>query len=103
MTDHVHLLLQGLTDTSDFTRCMTLIRQRTAFAFSKRFGERLWQKRYYERVLRNPDEAPSVVAYIADNPRQAGLVSADEEYAYVWTPTYIGAGVKAETYVAPGL
>jgi REP element-mobilizing transposase RayT len=89
MSDHVHLLVEGLADTSDFKRFMTLMRQRSAVAFSRRFRERLWQKGYHERVLRNVDEIPSVVKYIADNARHAGIESADS-YPYLWTPTYQG-------------
>jgi putative transposase len=87
MRDHVHLLLEGRSDACEFVRLMTLMRQRTAAAFHQTFGERLWQRGYYERILRNPDEGPQVIAYIAANPVTKGLVSKPEAYPYLWTPT----------------
>jgi len=33
-------------------------------------GESLWQRNYYERVIRNEDELNSIRQYILDNPLQ---------------------------------
>ena len=86
MVDHLHLLVEGLTDDSDFSRFMSLMRQRSGFAFKQQFGERLWQKGYYDRVLRNEEDATDVIDYIAANPVAAGLVSTPDEYPYLWRP-----------------
>jgi putative transposase len=86
MKDHVHLLLEGLAETSDFKRVMALMRQRSAMAFRKRFGDVLWQGGYHERVLRNVDEVPGVIDYIAQNPVREGLAAKSDEYPYLWTP-----------------
>jgi putative transposase len=86
MRDHVHLLVRGLSDRSDFKRCMTRLRQMSASEFKRRFQEILWQRGYHERVLRNVDEAPAIIAYIAANPVREGLAPESDEYPYLWTP-----------------
>ena len=52
MPDHVHLLVEGLTDTSDLTRFAKMAKQRSGGIYRRRFGKRLWQEGYFERVLR---------------------------------------------------
>ena len=84
MPDHLHLLLHGCTDDADFTGMMTLLRQRTAIAFSRLAGERLWQDGYFERVLRKDEDTLSVANYILQNPVRAGLAEASGAYAYGW-------------------
>jgi REP element-mobilizing transposase RayT len=54
MEDHVHLLLEGRCERSDFRSTMTLVRKRTAMAYRRAAADRLWQDGYYERVLRPP-------------------------------------------------
>ena len=86
MPDHVHFIVQGLSDAANFTRCMTRMRQMTACSFRQEFHERLWQRGYYDRILRNADEAPLKIAYMSANPVRAGLVSIPADYPYLWTP-----------------
>jgi REP element-mobilizing transposase RayT len=73
MEDHVHILLEGVTPSSQFTSTMTLVRQVTAMTFRRLTGCRLWQEGYYERVLRAKDDAGPIIAYIRRNPEAAGL------------------------------
>jgi putative transposase len=87
MRDHVHLILEGLEKTSDFKRYMKRMRQMTARDFRRDFNERLWQRGYHDRVLRNRDEMPAVIAYLCANPVKEGLASCAEDYPYLWTPT----------------
>ena len=86
MPDHVHLIVQGLSEAANFIRCMTRMRQLTASSFRRQFHERLWQRGYHDRVLRNTDEAPLKIAYMADNPVRAGLALTSGEYPHLWTP-----------------
>ena len=52
MPDHVHLLIEGVTESADFLRFVKLAKQRSGAAYALTSGERLWQKGYYDRVLR---------------------------------------------------
>ena len=91
MPDHVHLLARGLADSSEFKPFMRVVRQRTAVAYRKLSGESLWQDGYYERVLRQEDDVPSVIDYLLNNPVRAGLSDAPEQYPYSWS---IRTGVR---------
>jgi putative transposase len=39
-------------------------------AVSRRVGQRIWQRSFYDRVIRNENEFEALTAYIADNPRR---------------------------------
>ena len=83
MPDHAHLLVEGTTDQSDFRRFTKLAKQRSGAAYALTATQRLWQKGYYERVLRRDDDARIIARYILENPVRAGLVRAPNEYAYL--------------------
>lgn len=72
MPDHVHLLLEGLTDDADFRRAMRLWKLRTGFAWKQRTECRLWQESFYDYVLRRFDSVPGIAKYIVDNPISSG-------------------------------
>ena len=44
MPDHLHLLAEGLADTSDFQRFVKLAKQRSGGIFARQNGARLWQE-----------------------------------------------------------
>lgn len=89
MPDHVHALLRGLTDDSRLRPCMGQLKQRSGWRFQGQHAQRLWQKGYFDHVLRDEDAPDSVIAYIVDNPVRAGLVDSPEQYPFwgsgVWT------------------
>ena len=72
MPDHVHLLVEGMTATSDLRRFAKMGKQRSGGVYRRRQGHRLWQEGYYERVLRDADDAPDFARYIIENPDAAG-------------------------------
>jgi REP element-mobilizing transposase RayT len=43
MPDHLHFLCEGLADTCNLVKLVDAFKQRTAYAFSKTHGTRLWQ------------------------------------------------------------
>jgi putative transposase len=50
MPDHVHLVVKGMTDTSDLRRCAKLTKQRVEHVARSDFRVYpLWQEGYYER------------------------------------------------------
>ena len=89
MPDHVHMLVEGTTATSDFRRFMKRLKQASAQAFSHRTHRRLWQEGYYDHVLRADEDAKSIARYILANPVRAGLAKTPLEYPHVgsdaWT------------------
>jgi putative transposase len=88
MPDHVHLLVEGVTVESDCKQFIKRAKQFSGFYFAKQFGERLWQRYGYERVLRNDETTLVVANYILANPLRAGLASSVLEYPFVGSLMY---------------
>ena len=45
MPDHLHLLVIGLSATSDLLAFLKSLKQKTAYEFRQKFGRDLWQKK----------------------------------------------------------
>ena len=85
MPDHIHLILQGLADTSDLRHCVKLTKQRVEHVARREFDIRgLWQKGYYERVLRSRHAVEDAVRYVLENPVRARLATSIGEYPLSW-------------------
>lgn len=89
MPDHVHLLVEGLTDASDLRRFIRVGKQRAAHAYCRLARGRLWQDGYHDRTLRNEDDTRTVARYVVMNPVRAGLVTSATEWSHsgsdVWS------------------
>ena len=85
MPDHIHFLCEGLSDNSDLVQFVDALKQRTAstaYGFKKTHGQRLWQMRYYDHILR-PSESPDAVGwYIWMNPVRKGFCSQPDRYPH---------------------
>ena len=81
MPDHLHLLLTG-EESSSLVKFMALFKQRTGFAFRKAHGLRLWQKSYYNHILRQEEALNDVAMYIFENPVRKGLVADYQDYPF---------------------
>ena len=88
MPDHVHLLVEAQADTSDCLRFIKGAKQYSGYQYSKAFGNRLWQRYGFERVLRNDEATLAVARYTLENPLRAGLVSCVEDYPFVGSTTH---------------
>ena len=88
MPDHVHLLIEGLADDADMRAFVAIAKQKSGFDFAARDGHRLWQKGYYERVLRDEEPTANIIRYIVANPVRSRLVIEPAEYPF-W-----GSGVQ---------
>ena len=62
------------------------IKQLTAFEYTRRTRERLWQRSYFDRTLRPKDALDSVMAYIVNNPIRAGFVTLADDWPF-WGST----------------
>ena len=82
MPDHLHLLVEGTTDISDLQEFVRGWKQRSAYT-AKRRGVILWQRGYYDHVLRNDESTERTAAYVLGNPVRAGLAARPEEYPFL--------------------
>ena len=105
MPDHLHVLTEGLEERSDFKEFVRLFKQRSAYAWKQRTGDLLWQRSYYDRVLRAHDDVFAVARYILANPVRAGLARSPGEYPFAGSFTMdvadligsVQSGVSIET------
>jgi putative transposase len=81
MPDHLHLLLEGQED-SDLIKLIKLFKQLTGYRFCKETNNKLWQKSYYDHILRKEEDVRSIVKYILENPIRKNLVIKPEEYPF---------------------
>ena len=54
-----------------------------SYAAGKWIHGRLWQSGYFERVLRDEEDAHDVARYILQNPLRAGLVATPQDYPFL--------------------
>ena len=88
MPDHAHLLAEGLSQDSDFNHFAKMAKQRSGGLYARTHHTRLWQEGYYERVLRDEEDARALARYIVNNPVRAGLVETPEAYPFVGSDTW---------------
>jgi len=73
MPDHLHILSQGNSPQSNLLRFITAFKQRTALAHRNRAEGPLWQTKFYDHILREPNQLESIASYIWANPVRKGL------------------------------
>ena len=82
MPDHFHALVEGIAPDSDLLLFVTMFKQATSGEYSLESGVPLWQKKFYDHILR-PEESPDAVSwYIWMNPVRKGLCGEPDLYPY---------------------
>ena len=87
MADHAHLLIEGLSEASDLAEFAKRFKQCSSYRWKAETGYGLWQRGYFERVLRDDEDTFSVAAYIIANPVRAGLVVDPLTYPFLGSGT----------------
>jgi putative transposase len=88
MPDHVHLLIEGLSESSDCRRFIQRAKQFSGYHYAKQFSHGLWQRHGFERTLRDEEATLVAAKYILENPVRAGLVSRGEDYPFAGSRVY---------------
>jgi REP element-mobilizing transposase RayT len=76
MPNHLHILTSG-GESSNLVRFMQHFKQATGHRWPG-----LWQRSYYEHVVRSEERIDDLIGYIWSNPVAAGIVESAEEYLY---------------------
>jgi REP element-mobilizing transposase RayT len=81
MPNHVHVVVELFSGTT-LARTLHAWKSYTANAINRRLGRtgRLWQREYFDRLIRDREELLGTVQYVVDNPEKAGLV----DWPWVW-------------------
>ena len=102
MPDHLHFLAAGTNQNCNLLAFAKSFKQKTAYQYQQRYGDRLWQKNFYDHVLRANDTSGDVAAYIWKYPVRRGLCTNFEEYPFSgsFTRTWIRS-VEAGAWTPP--
>ena len=93
LDNHLHLLITpGLSDAS-------VLMQKMKLRFTRRQGrpERIWQRRFWDRICRNRNEFDAFRDYIHYNPVKHGICAAPGDYEWSSFSHY-----QKQGYYAPG-
>ena len=80
MPDHLHLLLEG-NENTDLKEFIRVFKQMTSYHRENKNGV-LWQRSYYDRILRRDEDSVAVARYILDNPVRRGLAETATDHRY---------------------
>jgi putative transposase len=80
MPEHTHLLVEGRPD-SDLREFVRIFKQMSSYHHKRLAGEPLWQRGYYDRVLRAEEDSLVVARYILANPTRRVLTDDPVSYA----------------------
>jgi putative transposase len=85
MPDHVHLLL--CNSTVPVGKIMNLLKGRTSHRIRKTHPTlQVWQRGYWDHIVRRQEGLYTVLQYIFQNPVRAGLVESWWEYQWLGSP-----------------
>jgi REP element-mobilizing transposase RayT len=90
MPDHVHMIITPLSDeqggTYGLAEIMQGIKGASARSINKALGRegKVWQREYFDRILRSHEHAEAKVEYICQNPVRKGLVKRVDDYPWLW-------------------
>ena len=81
--DHLHLLTNGTHAEADCSRFVKVFKQRSAYAFRRETGLRLWQHKAYDHILRPGERWEAVASYIWMNPVRKGLCKRPQDWPFL--------------------
>ena len=89
MPDHVHLLLEGRSESSDLWKVIVDFKQATGYWLRSAVRSEKWQHDFYDHILRDEeDDVEKQVRYILENPVRAGIVEDWMSYPYKSSTIY---------------
>jgi putative transposase len=86
MPNHVHVVMDPVIQLSEIMRWLKTATANRANKLIGKTGTPFWQRAYYDRRIRSPQELSSVIAYMEENPVRSGLAACSEEWR--WSSAY---------------
>ena len=88
MPDHLHLVIEGTQEGADLHRFVNLVKQSSGYWYSQQFGRTLWQRGYYEHIIRDEESTVRMLRYVLENPIRAGLANDTVTYPYAGSDVF---------------
>jgi len=84
MPDHLHVIIQpqGAVPVHRYIRSL---KGRATYLLHKAgVVGRIWQRSFYDHIVRLAEDLPIAVRYVLENPVRSGLVNGFSEYPWSW-------------------
>ncbi len=81
MPDHCHLLL-NFGGKGNLINAVKKFKQFTGYYFKRKTEKPLWERSFYDHVVREEDDLNKIMQYILDNPVRAKLVREWDAYPF---------------------
>ena len=91
MPDHLHFLAEGLLPSSDLMNFVLTFKLKTTRAYHQKQAQPLWQKKFFDHVVRPNEHIEPIAFYILMNPVRKGLSRAIGEYPFAGSFTQMPA------------
>ena len=83
MPDHVHMIVEGLSEDSDLKSFVKLAKQYAGFYYRRaRTGHSLWQHGGHDHIIRDEVDLLDRLRYVINNPVAARLVDDPADYPF---------------------
>ena len=82
MPSHLHLLVMAMTEESALIPFVQKFKQITSCRFKARRRRPLWQRSFYDHVVRKEEDLGGIAEYIWNNPVRAKIVTSQQAYPY---------------------
>jgi putative transposase len=83
MPDHFHVLARPAEQSAVLSAFIGAFKSlSTRCCWKEGFQGALWQKHFYEHIVRTEESLVAVVEYILDNPVRSGIAASRNEYAH---------------------
>lgn len=84
MPNHAHVLVIATSAASNLITFARLFKQMSAFGFMNVTGRHLWQRSFYDHIVKKEESLAVVADYIIHNPVRKGIVEDPANYPYTW-------------------
>ncbi len=84
MPDHLHLVASVEGRGSNLTKFVKLFKAQTSWESRDELAGAMWQRSFYDRVIRKHEDLRAVCQYILENPVRRGLVADWQGYPFSW-------------------
>ena len=88
MPDHLHLLIVGKSPISSLPKLIGAYKQATGYQYKQQTGNPIWQKSFYDHILRKEESIFAAARYILNNPVRKQLVEHPADYPYAGSLVY---------------
>jgi len=82
MPDHFHFLVEGQEPSSDLLGFVKSLKLKTSRRYQAETSQALWQKKFFDHILRRYESPEPVAWYIWLNPVRKGLSAVVGEYPF---------------------